>query len=70
MKVDRYECDVCHAPIENYREYRIEVTFPVESKVLTRVTRSQRRTKRIDLCENCMDDFFEKFMPEELGEEE
>ena len=55
MKINRYECDCCHAPIENGREYKVTIKYPIPDsvKVPSRIDREKRKTKTVDMCLNC-----------------
>lgn len=55
MKVNYYECDSCGARVENYRQYKLTVKYPVPEsiKTITRVNRDSREQKTLDLCDGC-----------------
>ena len=55
MKIDRYECDLCHRPIENGREYKVTIKFPIPDSIKnpSRIDRNARRSITYDLCKDC-----------------
>ena len=57
MKISRYACDLCNATIENGREYKVTIKYPIPDsvKVPTRMDRESRKTKTYDLCKECFD---------------
>ena len=66
MRINRYECDLCGSPIENGREYKVTIKYPMaDDKMPNRVTRQERKTKTFDLCKQCFLD-----LPEIIGEYE
>lgn len=56
MKIDKYICDRCGCDIENGREYKISIKYPIPEsvKVPDRIDRSSRKTTTIELCALCM----------------
>lgn len=55
MKIDKYICDFCGCDIQNGREYKITIKYPIPESVKTptRYDRSNRKSKTIDLCVLC-----------------
>lgn len=60
MKIDKYICDRCGCDIQNGREYKITIKFPIPARVPVpnRVDRSSRKTSTIELCDLCMKQVF------------
>lgn len=69
MKVNRYECDLCGAPLANGREHKITIVYPYANSEMEKETlrRMNRTRATIELCETCFADRFPEFI---RGEEE
>lgn len=55
MKLNYYQCDVCGERIENHRQYKLTIKYPVPEKIktITRCDRESRQQKSLDLCKGC-----------------
>lgn len=63
MKINRYECDICGAQIENGREYQITIKYPVPKEVIRMdsYARHSRSSVKKELCEKCFNKRLKEF---------
>ena len=62
-KINRFECDLCGVPIANGREHHLQIRYPYREEDMSKevMFRTSRRTRTIELCEDCFKERLSEF---------
>ena len=67
MKINRFDCDLCGAPLANGREHKITIVYPYAKSEMDKevIHRMNRRRTTIELYEACFAEHLPEFRMEE-----